>query len=328
MKTPSRTLFWILTLLLCLGLALFYAGSKHSASGRILNFHESVGSMEDVPVLQEVSQKLGIEKTLLAALPTSFLRSTGGLLSLDGVEKSNELAMQITAQTSEQESFDYLCALNMAQTDWSEQTFRCLEQGAKGVKLYNGYSYSHSIPVNDVRLEPVYKLLEESDAFVMLPLNSGLYAEELLDVLNAYPTLPVVCSHYCLSSQNLQRLTGWMNEHPNLYVDTSFGSTQYAVNGFKVLSDNAPEFRVFFENFQDRILFGTDNVVNKKKEEAILAYEALVKTYLLILTEDRFASPLVGVLEVEDVEENYQGLALSPSIQEKVFWKNGMDLLE
>lgn len=292
----------------------------------IVNVHESVESVEDVITLQLTMEELGIRQTVLSAIPEAFLYFEEDKVTLGEVEESNTLVQQISAQTAQEETFEFICAIDPLDVTRVAQLEKCLEDGGLGLKLYNGYSYSHILPLDDARLNELYSALQEKGAVLMLPVNAGEFQSELENVLTLYPDLNVVCSHYCLSSKSLNRLTDLMTRFPNLYVDTSFGSTEFALAGFQTITENNEAFRAFFESFQDRILFGTDNVVTSYEDKDGDFLTDLYQDYIWILTQDTFASDLDD--ESSDGQTTYKGLDLPYTIQQKVFWQNWADLVE
>lgn len=319
----AKTLFWaIAPILLIVQIA-----QSHPSTPSIFNVHESIESMADVLTLQETMKTLNIDKTMLSAIPEEVLYYTDKKdLSLADSAKNNDLVAQVAAQTVAQNSFGFFCTIDPLDTERVDVMKDCMLRGASGVKLYNGYTYSHVIAVDDPRLSELYTELANAGGVLMLPLNSGEYQSELENVLTLNPALPVICPHYCLASQSLDRLTDLMTRFPNLYVDTSFGQESLARTGFETLSKNHDAFVAFFSTFQDRILFGTDNVVTNYEDKDEDYLKDLYQDYIWILTEGEFSSDLDD--DASDGVTTYQGLELSYPILRKVLWQNAADLLE
>lgn len=292
----------------------------------IINVHESVEKLEDVVSLQNVMNELNIRTTVLHAIPAGLLYYKGEEVRLSDVEESNTLVEQIVAQTAQQDDFEFFCTVDPLDVDRVQTLQTCLDKGAIGLKLYNGYSYTHVMPLDDAKLNELYVTLEEKGALLMLPVNAGQYQNELENVLHSYPDLTVICPHYCLSSKSLNRLSELMEAHPNLYVDTSFGSTSFAEEGFKTISENTDAYKKFFDLYQDRILFATDNVVTsyEEKQEGVLSN--LYGAYISILAEGDFDASLDEGNPAQTTR--YTGLELPYATLQKVFWKNWTDLVE
>ncbi len=269
----------------------------------IVNAHESVESVADIVKLQATMAELGIEHTVLHGIPKDLLYFEGDAVDLSEVEENNEAIRQAVAEYPDQ--FSYFCTLDPNDPLRVDEVETCLEDGAMGVKLYNGYSYAHEVPLDDAKLNEFYTLLEEKDLLLMLPVNTSEYEDELRNVLTLHPDLTVICPHFCLSSKNLPRLTALMEEFPNLYTDTSFGHIDFAAEGFETIRANAEEYKTFLETFQDRVLFATDAVVTSYEDKTTEWLTDLYGDYITLFEED---------------------LDLSDSIQRKIFYKNWMGL--
>ncbi|QQR54655.1 amidohydrolase family protein [Candidatus Peregrinibacteria bacterium] len=290
----------------------------------IVNVHESIEKMGDVVNLQNVMDELNIRTTVLHAIPEDLLYFSGEKVSLSKVLESNTLVEQIAKQA--EESFEFFCTVDPNDVNRVQMLKDCLQEGAVGLKLYNGYTYSHVLPLDDPKLTELYAVLQEEKALLMLPVNAGEYKNELENVLTLYPNLEVICPHYCLSSKSLNRLTQLMTEYPNLYVDTSFGSTNFALEGFRTISENTEAYAEFFEKFQDRILFATDNIVTSYEDKDKDFLKDLYNDYIWILSAGEFESSLDKT--PEDGNTLYKGLELPYTSLQKVFWKNWESLLE
>jgi predicted TIM-barrel fold metal-dependent hydrolase len=282
----------------------------------IFDVHESIESLSNVLQLQETMSDLNIHKMVLQGIPKDILYYTEKKdISLADSTNNNALVAQVAAQTKVQDTFGFFCTIDPLDLERVNKMEDCLKLGGLGIKLYNGYSYAHVIPVDDVRLSELYKKLSDEGGVLMLALNSGEYQSELENVLSLNPSLPVICPHYCLASQSLDRLRDLMTRFPTLYIDTSFGQESLARTGFETLNSNHDAFVQFFTDFQDRILFGTDNVVTD--------YEDKDKDFLKDLYQD-----YIGMLSKGTIDGTYQGLELSYPILRKVLWQNAADLLQ
>lgn len=316
----SKTLFWILAPVLVL--IQFYTASPSTPP--IFNVHESVESLGNVVELQEAMAQLNIQKVVLQGIPKDILYYTEKKdLSLADSNDNNALIASVVQQTQNQDSFEYFCTIDPLDLERVEKMQECLANGGLGIKLYNGYSYTHVIPVDDARLSDLYQALSDAGGVLMLAINSGEYQGELENVLSLNPKLPVICPHYCLSSQSLGRLTDLMTRFPNLYIDTSFGKESLAHTGFTTISQNHDAFVSFFTEFQDRILFGTDNVVSDYENKDVEYLTGLYQNYIWILSKASFNTGLD-----DDSTVDYVGLNLPYSILRKVLWQNAATLLE
>jgi len=283
---------------------------------KIIDAHESIESVENVIQLQDTMSKTGITKVVLSGIPEDILYFSGTVQSLADSKANNIMLDTVAEEFPEQ--FDYICTIDPNDFNKMELLETCITNGAVGVKLYNGYSYAHLVPVDDAKLSDLYARIAEAGKILILPVNTGEYLDELKNVLTLNPDLKVVCPHYCLSSKNLPRLTELMETYKNLYVDTSFGTLDLAIAGFQTITENKEAFEIFFDDFADRIIFATDNVVTAYEGKDSTFLTALYQAYIDLLTKEEF------VLDTN----NYKGLALSNGITKKVFFKNWQNLVE
>lgn len=284
----------------------------------VINAHESIEGLAEASTLLAVMAELNIQASVLHAIPKGLLFFSGDSADLSQVEENNDLLSQVHSTYPDQ--FSFFCTIDPKDENRLQVLKTCWEDGAIGVKLYNGYTYSHDIPLDDPRLSDLYQSIAEKGALLMLPVNTGEYKNELENLLVLNPELTVICPHYCLASQSLGRLTQLMEDHPNLYVDTGFGSRQFVREGFTTISENKEAFQDFFKEFQDRIIFGTDAVLTNYEDKDVDWLMALYIDYEEILTRKSFES--------RSFESSiFNGLDLPYSIQLKVFSQNWLDLM-
>jgi hypothetical protein len=284
-----------------------------------INVHESIETLEDLSKLQAAMANLEFSKTILHGIPEGLLSydPTEGP-DLNAFEENHNELKEISATFPDE--FDFFCALDPTQKDVFSQMESCLEAGAIGFKMYIGNSYSHSLPLDHPSFTPVFTQIETLHLPLMLPVNTDRYAQEFENMMNTHPNLILICPHYCLSLDNLNKLSSWMDAYPNLYTDTSFGYIDFVREGMETISTNQEEFKMFFESYQDRILFATNTVITEFQGKDADWLTRLYSDYLSILTEDDFESEVdTGVI--------YSGLSLPYIIQRKVFLKNWESLL-
>ena len=89
------------------------------------------------------------------------------------------------------------------------------------------------------------------------PDNERLYAR-MERVLEKHPALNIVLPHMYFMCEQKERLAAFMEAHPNVKLDICPGSAMYYY-----MSEDVAYWRGFFEKYQDRILFGTDNFLEK-----------------------------------------------------------------
>lgn len=76
---------------------------------------------------------------------------------------------------------------------------------------------------------------------------------QVLTVLEKYPRLNICFPHFLFFSKQLERLSKILRTYQNVMIDVTPASEQY----FN-LSDRIEETKLFFDEFRDRICYGTD----------------------------------------------------------------------
>lgn len=313
--------YWILGISVLVLILVFCASRP-----RIVNTNESIEQLTDVAKLIAVMQDHKIKKTVIHGIPQDFLHyKVDEEVNLSDSGRNEEFIMKALAEFPNK--IDYVCSINPQDVDAVEQVDYCDDNGAVGVKVYLGYSYAHQSPLDNPFFDDFYAEVDDRELILFMPVNLSGYQEEFENVLAAHPSLTVVAPHYGLSSKNLERIGGLLDTYPNLYIDTSFGHIDFVGQGFKTISDNVTEFKAFFETYQDRILFGTNNVVTTYEGKKARWVSELSQDYINLLTKDRFTSIVVPGEDSADYQE-FNGLNLPKSIQAKVFWRNWNKLLE
>jgi predicted TIM-barrel fold metal-dependent hydrolase len=77
---------------------------------------------------------------------------------------------------------------------------------------------------------------------------------EALQILDRYPKLNVTFAHFMFTSFNIKYAEWMMEEYPNICFDITPGIEMYM--GF---DSSREQWKDFFIQYQDRIIFGTDN---------------------------------------------------------------------
>ena len=159
--------------------------------------------------------------------------------------------------------------------------------GFDGIKMIEGKPDSRlksDLPLNDKTYDDFYSYLEEKQIPLLLhvadpeefwdeekvpkwakragwfwgderyPKKEELY-EEVDKVLEKFPNLVIILAHFYFLSADLERADKFLEKHPNVYFDITSGKEMY----FN-FSKRPEDYRNFFTKYQDRIIYGTDNV--------------------------------------------------------------------
>jgi predicted TIM-barrel fold metal-dependent hydrolase len=268
-----------------------------------INMHEHMENEEDVEVLLEINKELGIEKTVLVGSSdkTIYLHPT-----FKNYDENNDELLKIRAKYPDE--FEVLCTTYWNDPDQVAKIEECYKRGAIGVKLYNGHGNFYEIPLDDPKMIPVYQYIQDNGLLLLFHVNSNKYLDEFERVLQKFPDMKTICPHFCLISRKLDVLSELMDKYPNLYTDTSFGYIEYTAAGFNRFSKDPNRFQKFMDQYQDRIFFGTDQVVtNVKTQKYVHELKHVFDGYLKMLTDEQFH---LQTFWPEFYDETYRGLNL------------------
>jgi len=254
-------MFGIIALLILIPLTLVLLTQKVYSITKIIDVHEHIETLEKARILEQVNQELDIEKTVLLASPIETITLNGNKSFTRYKENANEI-FKIAEEYPEH--FITFCTISPLDTDALEYIKRCMERGAKGIKLYNGHSYYYEIfkmPLDSTRMMPIYAYAERNKIPVLYHTNISNYKDELINILEKYPDLTINIPHFMVSSIKIDEVGELFDKYPNLYTDISFGSPQYLAAGFRRISNDSQKYIDFINKYPDRILFGTDMVI-------------------------------------------------------------------
>jgi predicted TIM-barrel fold metal-dependent hydrolase len=82
--------------------------------------------------------------------------------------------------------------------------------------------------------------------------------EQVMNVMQRHPRLRVTFAHFLFLSEHPEMLEELFAKYPSMAVDVTPGTEMYSV-----FTERHDFYRVFFEKYADRILFGTDAGIPK-----------------------------------------------------------------
>jgi hypothetical protein len=134
-------------------------------------------------------------------------------------------------------------------------------------------------------------------------------------VLQKYPKLNVVFAHMLFLSASVAQARRFMEQYPNTRLDITPGIEMYYN-----FSRQRTDWRDFFVDYQDRLIFGTDNGWGDDASAAQKAIEGCWKIAFL----DAFFSTDNEILAWNG--EWVRGLALPDEALEKLYWRNFLSM--
>jgi predicted TIM-barrel fold metal-dependent hydrolase len=172
---------------------------------------------------------------------------------------------------------------------------------------------------------PMLAIFEEARALgipVLMhvsPMRIPKQMPELEHLLRAFPTLTVIAAHYARTPPDFDETARLLDTYPNLTMDISMGG------GLSRYQGEIPRFlrryRAFILTYQDRLLWGTDMILDAGETEASIRER--IETDFLLLGARLYIDPQAG----RDKTSIEFGLDLPRPVLEKIFYQNPMRIL-
>lgn len=261
--------------------------------------------------------------------------AASNFLSVEGMGDGAQNALAVYYKLIDPESYAFGGMHYRFSYDFGEEARRLYDIGLDGIKMIEnkpterkrlGYSQ------NDARYEALYRTLEELDMPLLahvgdpaefwdrerIPswaLAAGWFyggegypgweqlLEETESMLEGHPHLRVCFAHFLFLAQDPQRLRKMMEKYPNMCLDITAGTEMYFS-----FSRDPVLWKSFFLEYQNRILFGTDNC-NAGSEEEIRNMEVVNRMEKDFLQRS-------GPIAVWDQE--IWGMGLPDSVQRRI----------
>ncbi len=287
------------------------AGSKKDQEFQIMNAHEHIQSIQEVPKFLEAMKQNGIVKTvILGSSNATFILGGKGF---SGWEENNLEIIRIANEYPDQ--FLAFPTLDPKDPEKLQKLQSYLQKGARGLKLYSGNKLFHDQPLDAPSMLAVYAYCEKQKVPIMFHVNAGYFQHEFENVLKQFPALKVICPHFCLSTIKSERFEYLMDTYPQLYTDTSFGYMDFLTAGLRRFSKNPEKFRALVTKYQDRILFGTDMVVTSSEGKTADWLTQVARAYRDVLEKEQYTFfALPG--------ETLNGLYLDRKVLQKIYHDN------
>jgi predicted TIM-barrel fold metal-dependent hydrolase len=307
---------------------------ERRARFHIINAHEHVQSEDNIPMLRNAMEDCQVEKMVILGTSdfTFYLDPDYGFT---GYDENNETIVKISQEYPDE--FAALVTMDPRDDDKLEKLKKYMEEGAAGVKLYNGHGSFYDLffnsPIDEPDMMEVYEYCEKEGIPILHHINTGRFLEEMEHICQEYPDLIQIIPHFMLSSGNLSRLTRLMDTYPNLYTDISFGHPDFLVAGFGRISNNYLAFREFMKKYQDRITYGTDLVVTTYMAKTRAYINDVHLAYMDLLEKDEFTLPrsIYNMMsrdarERVDQDRVYRGLNLDDEALRMIYHDNAQKL--
>lgn len=233
-----------------------------------------------------------------------------------------------------------------------------VNEGAVGVKIWKNIGMEIQnmngsyLMADDSSFNPIYKFLSENRipllAHLGEPKNCWLPVEEMTvtsdrdyfsnhpqyhmylhkempsyqdqliardRILDKFPGLPFIGAHLASIEWSIDELAVWLNKYPSTGVDLA----ERVCHLQHQASENPGKVRDFIENYQDRIIYGSDQIDDATHSEEELSNIIRAKWE----NEFRFFSDS-DIQTAWNVEKPFRGLKLNETILKKIFCENAL----
>ncbi len=254
-----------------------------SSAYKVIDIHEHVVDEERALMLLEGMDKLGIQRACL--MGTSWYTFT---LNNDfGFERYHDNNLLIIELRNKYP--DRFCAFPTLDPEAKGNLERLedyVAKGADGLKLYLGHGAAHgkgpfhSMPLDDPRMLPIYEYCEKNQLPILFHINLIKYYDEFVRVMERFPYLRVNIPHFGLhknTGKRLRRFEWLLERYPNLYTDISYGWYTFHIEGMEALAKWRTRSRLYFTVHADRIMYGSDLVIDPTRKQAYI--DATLRSY-------------------------------------------------
>lgn len=298
-----------------------------------INVHEHLLYQRHLDSYLPAARAFGVEKTVIVASPrfTLFGKGEQGEPSM-----SKNFDVVLKAAKAYPGEIVPFFTISPDDEDALARAKKHVAAGGKGVKLYSGHSNLHKKPLDAPELMPLYAYLEETGLPINWHINLSKWHGEFERVMDKHPKLNVMVPHlgvcFWRPEQHMPIMARLMRKYPNLYVDTSLGTREILIDGLYRVAEHKALFQQFFDEFQDRIVWGTDAVITGNKEKTPSWYAKVIAATRDQLEQDQFQFPLAEGYSTyfkkgRDPTGVIEGLALPEPIQKKIYRDNALNWL-
>lgn len=282
-----------------------------------IDMHEHYRDGGNVEEFLKAAGCLGISKIVF--VPTGLSPDN------EGYEAHwNELIKQ--AKELYPEKIIPFCTIDEADPEAAEIFEQCLQEGAKGLKLIGGHSSFYDEPLNSENMYKVYQKASEYKVPVLLHgsiITIPKLKDQLDQVYSDFPEVTFIQAHYgstIMNGINLDQIAELLDKHPNLYIDLSMGGGIARYHYY--FRQDLAKVKDFIITYQDRILFGSDIILNRKTYKNFDWFYQRMKCDLDLHQQKEY-TPSFGEKDIL-----HQGFDLDREVLRKLYFENPKKVLD
>ena len=225
-----------------------------------IDMHEHYRTGGDIEAFLQAAGCLGISKVLF--VPTGYSPDNEGY---QGYWQS----LIRDVKTKYPDRIIAFCTIDEADPYAVDYFRQCLQEGAEGLKLLGGHPDFYDEPLNSGNMYRVYRVAAEHQVPILLHgsiINLPILRKQLEQVYRDFPEVTFIHAHYCstiMQGIDLDQCAELLDKYPNLYIDLSMGGG--IARYHRYFEQDINQVIEFIIRYQDRILFGSDIILNDVK---------------------------------------------------------------
>jgi len=222
-----------------------------------IDMHEHYRAGGDIEEFLKAAGSLGISKILF--LPTGLAPDNRGY------ETHQKFLIKYIKKMYPEKIIPF-CTIDEADPQAAEVFEQCLQDGGQGLKLIGGHPKFYDTPLNSENMYKVYQEAAEYQVPVLIHgsiINLPEVKNQLDQVYSDFTEVTFIHAHYCsaiMRGINLDQCSELLDKHPNLYIDLSMGGGIKRYHRY--FREDLAKVKDFILTYQDRILFGSDIILN------------------------------------------------------------------
>ncbi len=190
-----------------------------------------------------------------------------------------------------------------------------VKDGARGLKLIGGHDHFYDEPLDSPNMVKVYEVCRKYKLPILIHASLAKYPKqktELEHVLRDFPDITIVAAHYAKTSPHLEECQELLDRYPNLYIDISMGGGLARYQN--EIRPDPGKFRDFIIKNQDRIQWGTDIILTRKKTAEFLRRRISADLDMFEKESYVYDATMPGQIQ--------PGLHLPKSVLQKIYYDN------
>lgn len=276
-----------------------------------VDMHEHYRSWGDMQAFFDAAGKFGVSKAVF--VPTGY--------GPDNKEyKSYQKFLLKYVKKLYPQKVIAFCTIDEQDPKAAEIFEDCLREGGEGLKLLGGHPNFYDEPLDSGNMYKVYKIAEKYDVPVLIHgsiINIPEIKDQLKKVYADFPEVTFIHAHYCsaiFNGINLDQCAELLDAYPNLYIDLSMGGG--IARYHRYLRQDLNKIKDFVVKYQDRILFGSDIILDDAD------YKTAGWIYSRMKCDIDLHQKKEYTCDFGEKDLNHKGFQLEKDILRKLYWDN------